>query len=174
MKSIEKKGLCRLLPILSEPWENVSMDFMTQLPKCNRMDAILVVVDQLSTLAKLAPTKTIATIFNLAKLLFDMWVRHHGIPHFIVSDKNTKFMFRKVGMKLSFSIDAPPNSWIDSTMSSKVKTSERQGVGARSLVRNTLGVERHAGVPGWGLGQMTSGSIIHMALHKPNNKLTSV
>jgi hypothetical protein len=137
------------------------------------MDAILVVVDRLSKLAKLAPTKTITTTFNLAKLLFDMWVRHHGMPQFIVSDKNTKFMFRKVGMKLSFSIDAPPNSWIDSTTSPKVKTSEKQGVGAYSLGHNTLRVEGHAGALGWGLGRVTSRSIIHMALHKPNNKLTN-
>ncbi len=47
MKSIYKKkhGLCRPLPILSEPWENVSMDFMTQLFKWNGMDAILMVFD---------------------------------------------------------------------------------------------------------------------------------
>jgi hypothetical protein len=47
MKSIYKKkyGLYRLLPILNEPWENVSMDFMTQLPKWNGMDTILMAVD---------------------------------------------------------------------------------------------------------------------------------
>jgi hypothetical protein len=47
MKSIyEKKyGLYRPLPIPNEPWENVSMDFMTQLFKWNGMDVILVVVD---------------------------------------------------------------------------------------------------------------------------------
>jgi hypothetical protein len=47
MKSIYKKkfGLYTPLPILSEPWESVSMDFMTQLPKWNGMDAILMVVD---------------------------------------------------------------------------------------------------------------------------------
>ncbi len=64
---------------MSEPWENVSMDFMTQLPEWNGMDAILVVVNRFSKLAKMAPTKTIIT-FNLAKLFFNMWVRHHGMP----------------------------------------------------------------------------------------------
>ncbi len=43
---------------------------------------------------------------------------------------------------------------------------EGQGVGAHSLVRNTLGVEGHVGVMRWGLGQLTSRSIIHMDLHK--------
>jgi len=32
---------------------------------------------------------------------------------------------------------------------SKLKTMEEQGVEARSLVRNTLGVEGHVGAPGW-------------------------
>jgi hypothetical protein len=30
---------------LNKPWENVSMDFMTQLPEWNGMDAIVVVID---------------------------------------------------------------------------------------------------------------------------------
>jgi hypothetical protein len=50
---------------------------------------------------------------------------------------------------------------------------ERQGIGARSLVRNTLGLEGHARALGWGLGQMTNKSITHTDLHNPNNKLVS-
>jgi hypothetical protein len=41
------------------------------------------------------------------------------------------------------------------------------------LARSTLGVEGRAGVPRWGLGRAISESIIHMDLHKPNNKLVS-
>jgi len=36
-----------------------------------------------------------------------------------------------------------------------------------------LGVEGHVGVSGWGLGRVTSGLIIHMNLHKLNNKLVN-
>jgi hypothetical protein len=46
--------------------------------------------------------------------------------------------------------------------------------GARSLVRKTLWVEGCVGVLRWGLGKVTSKSIIHMDVHKPNNKLVSV
>lgn len=56
------------------------------------MDAIFMVVNQLSKLAKMVPTKTIATTSNLTKLFFNMWVRHHGMPQFIVSDRDTKFI----------------------------------------------------------------------------------
>jgi hypothetical protein len=58
-------------------------------------------------------------------------------------------------------------------MNPKLKIAEGKGVEAHSLARNTLGVEGHAGASGWGLGIMTSKSIIHTNLHKPNNKLVS-
>jgi len=62
---------------------------------------------------------------------------------------------------------------MDSTASPKVKTVERERIGARSLAHSTLGVEGHVGAPGWGLGRLISKSIIHTDLHKPNNTLVS-
>jgi hypothetical protein len=56
----------------------------------------------------------------------------------------------------------------------KMKTMEGEKVEAHSLVRNTSGVEGRAEALGWGLGKLTSKSIIHMGLHKPNNKLINV
>jgi hypothetical protein len=55
----------------------------------------------------------------------------------------------------------------------KMKIAEGEGVGARSLARNTSRVEGRVGAPGWGLGRLTSKSIIHTDLHKPNNKWVS-
>jgi hypothetical protein len=43
-----------------------------------------------------------------------------------------------------------------------------------SLACNILGVKGHDGALGWGLGRLTSKSITHMDLHKPNHKLVSV
>jgi hypothetical protein len=62
---------------------------------------------------------------------------------------------------------------MDSTANPKVKTTEEEGVGAHSLIQNTLGVEGRARALGSGLGRFTSNSITHMDLHKPNNKLVS-
>jgi hypothetical protein len=53
----------------------------------------------------------------------------------------------------------------------EVKTLEEQGVGAHSLVRNTLGVEGCAGAPG--IRKNDKHLITHTNLHKPNNKLVS-
>jgi len=58
-------------------------------------------------------------------------------------------------------------------MSPKVTTVEKEGVRARSLAHSTSKVKGCAGALGWGLGRLTSKSIFHMDLHKPNNKLLS-
>jgi hypothetical protein len=50
----------------------------------------------------------------------------------------------------------------------------KEGIGVCSLIYNTSRVEGRVGASGWGLGQVTSELIIHMDLHKPNNKLVSV
>jgi hypothetical protein len=76
-------------------------------------------------------------------------------------------------MKKSKMNDAPPHSLKDSNVSLKMKTT-KEGVGVHSLACSILGVEGRAGALGWGLKRVTSGSIIHMDLHKLNNKLVSV
>jgi hypothetical protein len=45
--------------------------------------------------------------------------------------------------------DAPPSSLMDSTASPKAKTTEGEGVGVRSLICNTSGVEGRVGILGW-------------------------
>jgi len=62
---------------------------------------------------------------------------------------------------------------MDSTTNPKVKTTKGKGVRVCSLIHNTSGVEGRAGTLGWGLGRLTSESITHTDLHKPNNKLVS-
>jgi len=57
-------------------------------------------------------------------------------------------------------------------MSPKVKIMKR-GVRACSLVRNTSGVHGRAKALRWGIGRLTNKSILHMDLHKPNNKLVN-
>jgi hypothetical protein len=70
----KKPRLYKPLPIPSGPFDSVSMDFMTCLPKWEGMNAIFVVVDKFSKLVKFALTQTNAIITGMAKLFFDMWV----------------------------------------------------------------------------------------------------
>jgi len=55
-----------------------------------------------------------------------------------------------------------------------MKTTKEKGIGAHSLAYNIFGWEECVVAPKWGLGKMISGSIIHIDLHKPNNKLVRV
>jgi hypothetical protein len=59
---------------------------------------------------------------------------------------------------------------MDLTTNPKVKITEEEGVGACSLARSILGVERCVGTLGSRLGRLTINSITHMDLHKPDNK----
>jgi hypothetical protein len=63
---------------------------------------------------------------------------------------------------------------MDSIASPKVMIMEGEGVEVCCLAYNILGVEAGIGALGWGLGKLTSKSITHIDLHKPNNKLGNV
>jgi hypothetical protein len=71
-------------------------------------------------------------------------------------------------------LDAPPSFLMDSTVSPKVTIVEGQGVRARSLARNTLGVEEHVEAPGWGLGRWQESQLLAQTCTKPNNKFVNV
>ncbi len=92
-KSIHKKKykLHKFMPIPNDPFESISMDFMTCLSLWGEKDFILMVVDRFSKLAKFGTTKTMATVIETTTLFFDMWVRHHGMSKVVVSDQDAKF-----------------------------------------------------------------------------------
>lgn len=71
------------------------MDFITQLPPTpSGYDAIMVVVDRLSKMARFIPTTTDATARDTAVLFFDNVVCLFGTPQSIVSDRDSKFTSR--------------------------------------------------------------------------------
>ncbi len=107
-KLVHKKKfeLYRRLPIPLNPFESVSMDFMTCLLEWEGTDAIFVVVNKFSKLAKFVSTQTNTTMARIAKLFFNMWVWHNGMSEVIVNDRDVKFMLKfftllmkKVGTK---------------------------------------------------------------------------
>ena len=85
-------GLLQPLPIPETPWEEVSMDFITQLP-INRMghDAILVFVDRFTKMVHFAPTNTDVSAIETARLFTEHVFRLHGQPKSIVSDRDARF-----------------------------------------------------------------------------------
>ena len=111
-------GLLQPLEPATAPWDHVSMDFITQLPKTKAgHDAIVVFVDSFSKMAHFAPTTTTVTAPQVARLFFDYIFRLHGLPQKIVSDRDAKFtsnfwkaLFQSVDTKLAMSTSFHPQT----------------------------------------------------------------
>ena len=111
-------GLLQPLEIPDGKWESISMDFIVGLPNTQRgHDAIWVVVDRLTKMAKFIPTKTTVSTPELARLFVDQLYRLYGLPSSIVSDRDRKFnshfwrvVFAKLDTKLNLSTADHPES----------------------------------------------------------------
>ncbi|POM61728.1 polyprotein [Phytophthora palmivora] len=85
-------GLLQPLEIPEGRWIDISMDFMTSLPRTEAgKDAIMVIVDRLTKRAKFIARKTSATAEETATLFMVNYVKDHGVPKSIVSDRDSKF-----------------------------------------------------------------------------------
>ncbi|KAA0065337.1 ty3-gypsy retrotransposon protein [Cucumis melo var. makuwa] len=85
-------GLLQPLSIPEWKWENVSMDFITGLPRTLRgFTVIWVVVDRLTKSAHFVPGKSTYTASKWAQLYMYEIVRLHGVPVSIVSDRDARF-----------------------------------------------------------------------------------
>ncbi|KAG9226459.1 hypothetical protein CCMSSC00406_0003338 [Pleurotus cornucopiae] len=86
-----KKGKLQPNPIPSEPWTDISADFIVKLPRSAGHDAILVVVDRFTKMVRLVPTTEELSALGLAKLYRDHVWKIHGLPNSIISDRGPQF-----------------------------------------------------------------------------------
>jgi hypothetical protein len=84
-------GLLQPIPIPSQPFEVVSMDFIPELPLSSGFDNILVIVDKLTKYGIFIPTTTNITEVETAALFFKHIISKFGIPRQVISDRDTRW-----------------------------------------------------------------------------------
>ncbi|GKC66700.1 putative reverse transcriptase domain-containing protein [Tanacetum coccineum] len=88
-------GLLQQPEIPEWKWENITMDFITKLPRTRSgHDAIWVVVDRLTKSAHFLAIREDYSTEKLARLYTDEIVARHGVPVSIISDRDAWFTSR--------------------------------------------------------------------------------
>ena len=87
-------SLLQPLPIPTDKWADLSMDFITKLPKNSRgHDTIYVIVDRFTKWAYIIPVDEGIDAPRAAQIFFDRVFTRHGMPKTIVTDRDTRFLF---------------------------------------------------------------------------------
>ena len=87
-------GKLESLPVPERPWQDISLDFITQLPSSQigqvEHNAILVVVDRYTKMARFIPTTTDLAAPEFAALFHENIELKYGSPRSIISDRDTR------------------------------------------------------------------------------------
>nr|GFB64822.1 reverse transcriptase domain-containing protein [Tanacetum cinerariifolium]GFB64825.1 reverse transcriptase domain-containing protein [Tanacetum cinerariifolium] len=75
-------------------WDNITMDFVTKLPKSSQgYDTIWVIVDRLTKSAIFTPIRETDPMDKLARIYLKEVFMRHGIPVSIISDRDPRFAY---------------------------------------------------------------------------------
>jgi hypothetical protein len=88
---LHSAGLLQPLPIPSEVWSDIAMDFIEGFPKVGGKSVVLTVVDRFSKYAHFIPLSHLYSASSVARAFFENIVRLHGVPCSIVSDQDPIF-----------------------------------------------------------------------------------
>jgi hypothetical protein len=117
VETIKTPGLLQPLSIPSQRWEEVSMDFITGLPKSKGKSVIMVIVDRLTKYAHFCALSHPFKASIVATAFMETVQKLHGSPKIIVSDRDPIFtghfwteLFSCLGTQLAHSSSYHPQS----------------------------------------------------------------
>ncbi|KAD4981942.1 hypothetical protein E3N88_18613 [Mikania micrantha] len=88
-------GLLQQPEIPEWKWENITMDFVTKLPRTSSgYDTIWVVVDRMTKSAHFLPIREDYKMDKLSRIYVNEIVARHGVPVSIISDRDSRFTSR--------------------------------------------------------------------------------
>ncbi|GJU73187.1 putative reverse transcriptase domain-containing protein [Tanacetum coccineum] len=156
--------------ILVWKWENITMDFITKLPKTTTgQDTIRVIVDRLIKSAHFLPMKETDLMEKLTRQYLKEVVSRHGVPVSIIFDRDSKFtshfwklLNEALGTQLDMITAYHPK--IDGQSERTIQTSEDM---LRACVMEFgKGWNRHLPLAEVGDAQLTGPEIIHETTDK--------
>jgi hypothetical protein len=116
-ENVASPGLLQPLPVPTAPFTDISMDFITNLPKSEGKEVIFVVVDRFSKYAHFMALSHPYSATTVAKTFMNSVYKLHGMPATIVSDRDTIFLskfwkelFALQGVNLHYSTAYHPQS----------------------------------------------------------------
>ena len=116
-RTVPRYGMNSPLPVPSQPWEYISMDFITNLPEINGNDAIITFVDLFTKQAHFIPCNIKITAQQLARIYIKEIYRLHGLSRVIICDRDPRFtsvfwknMFSQLQTKLNISSSYHPQT----------------------------------------------------------------
>lgn len=86
-----QRGFLKSIPIPSQPFEVVTMDFIMDLPVSNGYNAILTIVDKLTKYAHFIPCNTTIGEGGTAKLFHDHIWSKYGLPRQVITDRDARW-----------------------------------------------------------------------------------
>jgi hypothetical protein len=117
VETIKAQCILQPLSIPSQCWEEVSMDFITGLPKSEGKSVIMVIVDRLTKYAHFCALSHPFKASTVSTAFMEIVQKLHGSPKIIVSDKDPIFtghfwtkLFSCLGTQLAHSSSCHPQS----------------------------------------------------------------
>jgi hypothetical protein len=114
---INYPGLLSPLPVPRKAWETVTMDFISGLPSSEAFDCLMVVIDKFTKYGHFIPIKHPYTAPKIDEIFLENVYRLHGMPEFIVSDRDPVFtsalwqhLIKRTGAVLNMSTSYHPET----------------------------------------------------------------